>query len=496
MSGLFRARLNKKFDEKTATYHTSINEDLRMFEEDIIGTEAHNIMLHERNIITEKQLSIILGALESIRKSEMEGLIEVSADFEDIHEFIESNAIQQIGLEFGGLIHTGRSRNDQVMLDMKMVTRNALLDIAGNVLMLIEALLDRATESLETVMVMYTHGQHAQIGTLAHYLSSIVETLFRDFGRFLDCFKRVNSNPLGGGPIGGTSINIDRQRTTELLGFERVQENSIDATSGRDWALETASVCAILMSNLSRVAADFIEWSTKEFSYLEVSDEYSSSSSIMPQKKNPSTIELLRGKTSVAYGALLELLTMVKGVPTGYYQDLQQTKISLWNTLDNCHSSLDVITGVVRTIKVYEERMLKITEDSYIYALELCEALVEETELNFREAYNVTATLVKRFSINNQNLKDVTPQVIEEITSETVGIPIILDQRLINDVFNPHQALKRRKSLGSPNPEMVNKFISIKKRESKEKHAYLNGEKEKIRDALNRLSEIVSSYTS
>jgi argininosuccinate lyase len=250
------------------------------------------------------------------------------------------------------------------------------------------------------------------------------------------------------------------------------------------------------MSNLSRVAADFIEWSTKEFGYLEISDEYSSSSSIMPQKKNPSTIELLRGKTSVSYGALLELLTMVKGVPTGYYQDLQQTKISLWNTLDICQSSLDIITGVVRTVKFDEERMLKVTEGSYVYALELCEALVEETELNFREAYNTTATLVKRFTINNQNLKDVTPKVIEEITSETVGRPIIVDQRLINDVFDPHQALKRRKSLGSPNPEMVNKFISIKKRESQEKYAYLNGEKEKIRGSLNRLNEIVSSFTS
>lgn len=493
MTGLFRVRLNKKFSEKTAKFHTSINEDLRMFEEDIIGTEAHNIMLHEKGLITEKELSTILGALESLRKSWMGGLLEVSPGYEDVHEFIESKVTQQIGVDVGGLIHTGRSRNDQVMLDVKMVTRNALLNIAGKILILIETLLDRSKESIDTIMVLYTHGQHAQIGTLAHQLSSYLEALFRDYSRFMDCYKRVNSNPLGGGAIGGTSINIDRRRTTALLGFETVQENSIDATSGRDWALETASVCAILMSNLSRVAADLIEWSAKEFGYVEVSDEYSSSSSIMPQKKNPSTIELLRGKTSVAYGALLELLTMVKGVPTGYYQDLQQTKISLWNTLDNCDSSLEVINGVIGTIKFNEIRMLKGTEDSFVYALELCEALVDETELNFREAYNVTATLVNRVSMNDQKLKDVTPQVIKEVSSETVGKPITVHQSLINNVFNPLQALKRRKSLGSPNPEMVSKFLSTKRRELKKKYVHLNREKEKIREAMNRLSDIVSS---
>lgn len=496
MNGLFRTRLNKKFDEKTAIFHTSIDEDLRMFEEDIKGTEAHNIMLHEQGIITEKQLSKILVSLESIRKSWRDGVLTISAEFEDIHEFIESTAIEQIGIGDGGLIHTGRSRNDQVMVDMKMVTRGTILQIADRIIKLTELLLERSEENLKTIMLLYTHGQRAQIGTLSHYLLSYVEVFFRDFSRFMDCFKRVNTNPLGGGPIGGTSININRGRTTELLGFEEVQENSIDATSGRDWAVETASVCAILMSNLSRVAADLVLWSSKEFDYVEVSDEFASSSSIMPQKKNPSTIELLRGKTSVAYGALFELLTMVKGLPTGYFQDLQQTKISLWSALDTSLSSLETLIGVLAGINFNDERMLKVSKDSSVYALELCEGLVEKTSLNFREAYTITAALVKQQLNNNQELNAITPQNIKDISTKMWGSPISIKQSFLNKVFDPLLALERRKSIGSPNPEMAKEFISRKKSEITNMLFDLNEKQERINISMKKLEELVLFFTS
>jgi argininosuccinate lyase len=496
MNGLFRTRLNKKFDEKTAIFHTSIDEDLRMFEEDIKGTEAHNIMLHEQGIITEKQLSKILVSLESIRKSWRDGVLTISAEFEDIHEFIESTAIEQIGIGDGGLIHTGRSRNDQVMVDMKMVTRGTILQIADRIIKLTELLLERSEENLKTIMLLYTHGQRAQIGTLSHYLLSYVEVFFRDFSRFMDCFKRVNTNPLGGGPIGGTSININRGRTTELLGFEEVQENSIDATSGRDWAVETASVCAILMSNLSRVAADLVLWSSKEFDYVEVSDEFASSSSIMPQKKNPSTIELLRGKTSVAYGALFELLTMVKGLPTGYVQDLQQTKISLWSALDTSLSSLETLIGVLTGINFNDERMLKVSKDSSVYALELCEGLVEKTSLNFREAYTITAALVKQQLNNNQELNAITPQIIKDISTKMWGSPISIKQSFLNKVFDPLLALERRKSIGSPNPEMAKEFISRKKSEITHMLFDLNEKQERINISMKKLEELVLFFTS
>ena len=301
-------------------------EDLRIFEDDIDGTEAHDIMLHEQDVIPLDALKLILSALEEIRSEWRRGEVEVGAEFEDIHEYVEKRVIEKVGIEVGGMIHTGRSRNDQVMVDLRLRVREDLLETADRVLDLVDALFGQAELHIDTLMMLYTHGQHAQVGTFAHYLTAYADALLRDFQRLMECYNRVNRNPLGSGPIGGTSIRIDRGKTTELLGFDGLVENSIDATSGRDWAIETAAMYAILMSSLSRAAADLIEWSTTEFGYVELADEYSSSSSIMPQKKNPSTLELIRGKTGEVYGAMTELLTMVKGVPSGYYQDLQGTK--------------------------------------------------------------------------------------------------------------------------------------------------------------------------
>lgn len=330
MSRLFRSRLAKEFDDRTARFHTSVVEDLRIFEDDIGGTEAHDIMLHEQGIIPWQALKQILKALEEIRDEWLRGEVEIGVEYEDVHEYIEARVIEKVGIEVGGMIHTGRSRNDQVMVDVRLRVRQELLESAEGVLSLVDAMLERAEQHVETLMMLYTHGQHAQVGTFAHYLTAYADALLRDFQRLMDCYGRVNRNPLGAGPVGGTSIAIDRQRTTELLGFDGLVENSIDATSGRDWAVEAAAACAILMSSLSRATADLIEWSTAEFGYVELADEYSSSSSIMPQKKNPSTLELIRGKTGEVYAALMELLTIVKGVPSGYSQDLQGTKPPLW----------------------------------------------------------------------------------------------------------------------------------------------------------------------
>jgi len=282
LSSLFRTRLSKQFDDRTAQFHTSVVEDLRMFEYDINGTEAHNIMLYEQGIIEKEDLCVILNALEEIKQEWNEGILEIGAEYEDVHEYIEARIIKKIGIEIGGKVHTGRSRNDQVMVDMKMVTRADLLDIGEALIKLINVLLDLADEHMESYMILYTHGQHAQIGTFAHYLVNYADGLMRDYERLKGCYERVNMNPLGAGPIGGSNIRINRLRTSDLLGFDKVQENSIDATSSRDWAIETAYVCASILGNMSRAASDLILWSSKEFGYIELSDEYSSSSSIMP----------------------------------------------------------------------------------------------------------------------------------------------------------------------------------------------------------------------
>jgi len=406
---LFRSRLARKFDDRTARFHTSVVEDLRIFEDDIDGTEAHDIMLHEQGIIPLEALRLILSALEEIRGEWRRGEVEVGAEFEDIHEYVETRVIEKIGIESGGMIHTGRSRNDQVVVDIRLRVREDLLEAAGGVLELVGASLDQAERHVETPMMLYTHGQHAQVGTFAHYLTAYVDALLRDFRRLMECYARVNMNPLGAGPVGGTSIGIDRRRTTDLLGFYGIVENSIDATSGRDWAVEVAAVCAIAMSDLSRQAADLLEWSTAEFGYVELADEYASSSSIMPQKKNPSTLELIRGKTSEVYGSLTELLTMVKGVPTGYYQDLQQTKIALWRCLDTTRTSLEVMTGVISTLKVNEAKMRERVEGSLVAAVDLAEMMVTEAGLSFREAHRLVAALVRETLEKNGSLWELKP---------------------------------------------------------------------------------------
>jgi len=493
---LFRSRLAKGFDDRTARFHTSVVEDLRIFEEDIDGTEAHDIMLHEQGVIPLEALKLILSALEEIRREWLSGEVEVGPEFEDIHEYIEARVIEKVGMEAGGMLHTGRSRNDQVMVDVRLRIREELLVTAERVLSLVGTLLDQAERHVETMMMLYTHGQHAQVGTFAHYLTAYVDALLRDFQRILECYARVNRNPLGAGPVGGTSIGIDRGRTTELLGFDGLVENSIDATSGRDWAVEVAAVCSILMSGLSRASSDLIEWSTLEFGYVELADEYSSSSSIMPQKKNPSTLELIRGKTGEVYGALMELLTMVKGVTSGYSQDLQGTKPPLWRCFDTVNTCLEVMTGVVSTIKVKEERMRGMAEGSLTVAVDLAERLVETAGLSFREAYRLVAALVKATSEKGMRLQELEPAALAETSTMILGKRVEVDKEFIRDATSLQSSLKRRKSLGSPQPREVRRMLTERKRKLEEHKDMLDGRRDAVEASKGLLREAVQNYLS
>jgi argininosuccinate lyase len=345
-------------------------------------------------------------------------------------------------------------------------------------------------------MMLYTHGQHAQIGTFGHIMIAYVDTFLRDFQRLLDCYRRINRNPLGSGPIGGTSININRERTTELLGFDTLIENSIDASSGRDWVIEVVSISAILMSNLSRVVTDFINWSTKEFDYVELSDEYSSSSSIMPQKKNPSTLELIRGKTGEVYGALIELLTMVKGIPVGYYQDLQGTKPPLWRCLDTVRNCLKLMIKIISTIGIKNERMLERVKKSFTVALDLTEMLVEKKDLSFREAYRLIATLVKETLEKKKHLEDLTPTEFSEVSLKTLGKQVKINEKFIKDATDPVSSLNRRRSLGSPQPKQAKRMFRERKISLKTYKAELEEKKSTIKTAERRLQNLINKYLS
>ena len=495
-SGLFRSRLSKGFDDRTARFHTSVAEDLRIFEDDIDGTEAHDIMLHEQGIIPLEALKLILSALEEIRGEWRQGEVEIGSEFEDVHEYIEARVIEKVGIQAGGMLHTGRSRNDQVVVDVRLRVREEILEICEKTLGLVEVLVGKADRHVETLMMLYTHGQHAQIGTFAHYLTAYADSLLRDFQRLMDCYGRVNRNPLGSGPVGGTSISIDRRRTTELLGFDGLVENSIDATSWRDWTIEVAAASAILMSSLSRVSADLVEWSTAEFGYVELADEYSSSSSIMAQKKNPSTLELIRGKTGEVYGALMELLTMMKGLPSGYYQDLQGTKPPLWRCFDTVKTCLEVMTGVIFTLKVKEERMRERIDGSLTVAVDIAEGLVEDKGLPFREAYKLVAALVKEALEKDARLQDLKPDDFAEVSLRTIGKKIEVNEDFIRDTTDPLSSLLRRRSQGGPHPKEVKRMIEDRRRQIKAYEDKLGERKTAVTTAMNRLRKTVEDYLS
>jgi argininosuccinate lyase len=429
-----------------------------MFEEDIDGTMAHDIMLQEQGIMEEETLKKILRALQEIKAEWRKGEIEIGAEYEDIHEYIETRVIEKIGIEAGGAMHTARSRNDQVMVDMKMVSKKELIAIAENVLKLVKTLCELADKHVETAMVYYTHGQPAMIGTFGHYLLAYVDQYMRDYQRIKQCYERVNYNPLGATAIGGTNFRISRLRTSELLGFDYIQENSVDAVSSRDWAIECASVLSILMANMSRMAADFVMWAGAEFQYITIADEYSSSSSIMPQKKNPSTIELIRGKTAEVYGVLQEMMTMVKGLPTGYYQDLQQTKLALWRAFDTSRTSVEVLNGAISTLTVNNDKMLAQTKGSFIFAVQLAETLAEDA-LSFREAYKVTAGVVKNLIDEGRTLEDLKPEDVKKVAKELFGKDIKVSSSIAEKVSDPKKALNNLRSPGSPHPAEISMAV-------------------------------------
>jgi len=463
MSGrIYNARLKKNQSKKTTQFLSSIEDDLKIFEADIEGTEAHNIMLHEQKIITEKELNEILTSLEKLQRKFKNEKVLIEPEYEDVHEFIETYVIQDIGIEVGGKLHTGRSRNDQVALDIRMTLRLDLINISEKLLNLISILIHIADKHSETMMPLYTHTQHAQVGTLAHYLISYVDILIRDLQRIDSCYERVNLSPLGAGPIGGTSIPIDRKRTASLLGFDGLVENSIDAVSSKDVEIEALSILANLMVSLSRIAEDIILWSSTEFGYIELADEYSSTSSIMPQKKNPCTLELIRGRTGRAVGALNGILSMMKSLVTGYNRDLQETKHHLWKGLETVHNSLEILTGAIETMKVNKIRMMERVTEGYALALDLAETLVVKSNLPFREAHKLVGNLISKMVVDGRKISQLKPDAIKGLAEKLLNKQIAVDPELIKRTIDPEYSLQSRKSMGSPNPTETKRILKTR----------------------------------
>ena len=450
---MYRSRLGTDLSDITLDYVSSINDDSEIAFYDILGSQAHSLMLFQNDIITKNDAKKILSALENMKKESFDS----SSGAEDIHELIESLVIKKAGMASGGKMHTARSRNDQVVLDIRMKIRDDINIICNCLLDTIESLVSVAKNHQKTIMPLYTHLQQAQAGLFSHYLLAHADALSRDFERLYGTFNRVNQSPLGAGPVGGTSIPIDRQSTAKMLGFDGVVENSIDATSTRDFVAEYVAMISILMTNLSKISEDFVIWSTSEFSFIELADEFTSPSSVMPQKKNPDILELTRGKTAEVIGNLTAILTTIKGLASGYGRDLQQIKSSIWSTSKISISALLILKSILLTLKVNEKQMKKTTESSNLIALDIAEKLVKEG-IPFRVTHKISGILVQLAHQSKKSISKLTPLDIKKSVSGTDVDPKIVSR--IISTTTVVSSLKERKSYGSSGYDEQKRMIS------------------------------------
>ena len=450
---MYRSRLDADLSDITLDYVSSINDDSVIAIYDIIGSQAHTLMLYQTGIITKNDAKKILSSLEALKNEKFDN----ASGAEDIHELIESLVIKKTGMATGGKMHTARSRNDQVVLDIRMKIRDDINIICNCLLDTIESLVSVAKNHQKTIMPLYTHLQQAQAGLFSHYLLAHADVLCRDFQRLYGTFERVNQSPLGAGPVGGTSIPINRHSTAKMLGFDDVVENSIDATSTRDFVAEYIAMISILMTNLSKISEDFVIWSTSEFSFIELADEFTSPSSVMPQKKNPDILELTRGKTAEVIGNLTAVLTTIKGLASGYGRDLQQIKSSIWSTSKISVNALLILKSTLLTLKINEKRMKKVTESSNLVALDIAEKLVQEG-IPFRVTHKIAGVLVQLAHQSKKPISKLTPTEIKKSISNTdVDLKII--SKIISSI-TVISSLKERKSYGSSGYDEQKRMIS------------------------------------
>jgi argininosuccinate lyase len=449
-SGRFTEATNELVEDFTA----SIAYDWRLYPYDIAGSIAHATMLGKTGIITKKEASRIVRGLEEILKEIVSGVFEFSVELEDIHMNIENRLIQKIG-PVGGKLHTARSRNDQVALDLRMYVRDQIAEIhglLGSMQMVLVALADRYSD---VVLPGYTHLQRAQPVLFGHYLLAYYEMFERDRGRLADCIRRVNIMPLGAGALAGTVLPIDRRFVARELGFAGIAENSLDAVSDRDFAIEFTAACAQIMMHLSRLSEELVLWSSSEFGFITIADAFTTGSSIMPQKKNPDVAELTRGKTGRVYGSLTALLTIMKGLPLAYNRDMQEDKEPVFDAADTVTRSLSVFNEMLKAVTVHKDIMRKAAEDGFITATDLADYLVKKG-MPFRQAHGVVGKAILR---------------AQELACGLAALPLDEYKRfspLINkdvyDALSVEASVVRRVSYGGTAPANLKKRLGTLKK--------------------------------
>ena len=415
MAKMWAGRFQKEEKKEVNDFNSSISFDGVMFKDDILGSMAHAKMLGEKGIISKEDSILIINTLTDILSDIEEGKLTLDPEAEDIHMFVEAELTKRIG-EVGKRLHTARSRNDQVALDVRLHLRDMADSTILNLKALLNTIIDLAEKHKDTVMPGYTHLQRAQPITFANHLLAYAFMIKRDIERFIDAKGRMNYSPLGSCALAGTTYPIDRNMTAADLGFDGIVLNSLDGVSDRDFAVELASASSIAMMHLSRFSEEIILWCSWEFKFIELDDAYSTGSSIMPQKKNPDIAELVRGKTGRVYGDLITLLTMLKGIPLAYNKDMQEDKEAIFDSLDTLNQCLKIFKPMLETIKVNKENMRNAAKKGFINATDLADYLVKKG-MAFRDAYKISGSLVAYCIDKNIVLEDVPLEVFKEYSN-------------------------------------------------------------------------------
>ena len=455
---LWAGRFKKEINADVNAFNSSISFDARMYKHDIMGSQAHAKMLAKQGIISRQDLDEILLGLNDILQEIEEGKLLFDPEAEDIHMFIEAELTKRYPVS-GKKLHTARSRNDQVALDLRLYTRDEMNDIKNMLIELMKVMIEKAKAHTHTIMCGYTHLQRAQPITFAHHLMAYVEMFYRDYTRLEDCLKRMNVSPLGSGALATTTYPIDRMFVAQELGMDDIMYNSLDGVSDRDYAIELANDLAMIMMHLSRLSEEIILWCSWEFKYIELDDAYATGSSIMPQKKNPDIAELVRGKSARVINHVSTLLTMIKGLPLAYNKDMQEDKETLFDSIDQVKMCLPVFTDMIKTMKVNVERMKECAAKGFINATDCADYLVKKGRA-FRDAYKTTGQLVA-YCIDHDEVLETLPLNVYQSFDEVFDEDIYQAISLLTCIEN-------RKVEGGPAPVTCQKAIErmVKKLEA------------------------------
>lgn len=457
MAQLWGGRFTKETDKLVYNFNASIGFDQKFYKQDIEGSIAHVIMLGRQGILTKEESNQIVDCLCEIRADVENGVLEISDEYEDIHSFVEATLIDRLG-DVGKKLHTGRSRNDQVALDMRLYTRLQVLETDDLLKELLETILKIMEENVDTIMPGFTHLQKAQPITLAHHMGAYFEMFKRDRSRLHDIYVRMNYCPLGSGALAGTTYPLDRELTAELMGFYGPTLNSMDGVSDRDYLIEFLSAASTIMMHLSRFSEEVIIWNSNEYQFVEIDDAYSTGSSIMPQKKNPDIAELVRGKTGRVYGALMSLLTTMKGIPLAYNKDMQEDKELSFDAMDTVKGCIALFNGMLATMKFNKERMYASANGGFTNATDAADYLVNHG-VPFRDAHGIIGRLVLYCIEQNKAIDELSLDELQAIS------PVFEED--IYDAISMETCVSKRLTIGAPGQEAMKKVIA-------EERAYLN----------------------